>query len=217
MEKVEVEKFHLWVRVTHWIHTILIIGFIVTGYSIYSGSYFFGDHAQNLALHIMMGFIILMNGLVHIYFMTVTGEKRSMWISTNDINDIITLAKNFMGLSKDYPEYGTYEVEEKKFHGKYHPVIKIKYWGDMWFMGFAAISGFAMYYPYVFEYVNSFLRIIGTGINLIWFKWVHFVVFLYFFCVLLFHIYLALIPVNRELLKSMIYGKEKAEVHKKSL
>jgi len=214
MEKVTVEKFALGVRVCHWIHGVLILGFIITGYGIYTGSYIFGDHAQNLALHMIMAFVILMDGLAHIYFMTVTGEPRTIWIMWDDIKDIIKIAKNFLGISKAYPEYGTYDVDAKKFHGKYHPVIKLKYWGDVWFLGFAAISGFSMYYVSVFNYVNYYLNFIGISINLLWFKAIHVMVFLYFFLVLIFHVYLALIPVNRELLKSMIYGKEEAEVHK---
>ena len=214
MEKVTVEKFALGVRATHWLHGTLIIGFLITGYGIWSGAYLFGDYATNLALHMIMAFVILMDGVWHIYFMTITGEPRSIWISWDDIKDIIKIAKNFLGISKEYPEYGTYDVEAKKFHGKYHPVIKIKYWGDIWFIVFAAISGFSLYYVPVFNYVNFYMSFIGIPINLLWFRVIHFIVFLYFFCVLMFHVYLALIPVNRELLKSMIYGKENAEVHK---
>jgi cytochrome b subunit of formate dehydrogenase len=214
MEKVQIEKFTLGVRVTHWLHSALIIGFIITGYGIYTGNYIFGDHAQNLSLHIIMAFVILMDSLAHIYFMILTGDMRYMWISWGDIRDIIKITKNFMGISKEYPEYGTYDVKAKKFHGKYHPVIKLKYWGDLWFLGFAAISGFSMYYISVFDYVNSLLSPFSLGINLIWLRWIHIVVFLYFFCILAIHVYLALIPVNRELLRSMIYGKEDVEVHK---
>jgi cytochrome b subunit of formate dehydrogenase len=214
MEKVQVEKFTPGVRGTHWLHSALIIGFIITGYGIYTGNYIFGEYAQNLSLHMIMAFVILMDSLAHIYFMTVTGERCTIWISWDDIRDIIKITKNFIGISKEYPEYGTYDVKAKKFHGKYHPVIKLKYWGDMWFLGFAAISGFSMYYSSVFDFINSFLSPVGLGINLIWLKWIHIMVFLYFFCVLVFHVYLALIPVNRELLRSMIYGKEDVEVHK---
>ena len=214
MEKVQVEKFTLGVRGTHWLHSALIIGFIITGYGIYTGNYIFGDHAQNLSLHMIMAFVILMDLLAHIYFMTVTGERRAIWISWDDIRDVIKITKNFMGISKEYPEYGTYDVKAKKFHGKYHPVIKLKYWGDLWFLGFAAISGFSMYYSSVFDFINSFLSPAGLGINLIWLRWIHIVVFLYFFCILAIHVYLALIPVNRELLRSMIYGKEDVEIHK---
>lgn len=214
MEKVQVEKFTPGVRGTHWLHSALIIGFIITGYGIYTGNYIFGDHAQNLSLHMIMAFVILMDGLAHIYFMTVTGERRTIWISWDDIRDIIKITKNFIGISKEYPEYGTYDVKAKKFHGKYHPVIKFKYWGDLSFLGFAAISGFSMYYSSVFDYINSSLGPVGMGINLIWLRSIHIMVFLYFFCVLVFHVYLSLIPVNRELLRSMIYGKEDVEVHK---
>lgn len=213
MEKVTVEKYALGVRATHWLHGALIIGFLITGYGIFSRTYLFGDYATNLALHMIMAFVILMNGLWHIYFMTVTGEPRSIWISLDDIKDIITIAKNFLGISKEYPEYGTYDVKAKRYHGKYHPVIKIKYWGDLLFLGFAAISGFSLYYVSVFNYVNFYANLIGLNITMLWFRAIHIIVFLYFFCVLMFHVYLSLIPVNRELLNSMITGKENAEVH----
>ncbi len=215
MEKVSVEKFAPGVRATHWLHSALIIVFLITGYGMYSGTYLLGDYATNLALHMIMAFVILMVGLAHIYFMTVTGEPRSIWILWDDIKDIIKIAKNFLGISKEYPEYGTYDIKAGKFHGKYHPVIKLKYWGDVWFLGFAAISGFGMYYVSIYNYINFYLNFIGIEINLLWLKAIHFIVFLYFLCVLMFHVYLALIPVNRELLKSMIYGKENVEIHKK--
>ena len=213
MERVTVDKFGLGVRTTHWLHGILILLFLITGYGIYSGTYLFGDYAVNLALHMSMAFVILMDGLAHIYFMSVTGERRAIWISMKDVKDIIMIAKNFIGLSKEYPEYGTYDTKKKMFHGKYHPVIKIKYWGDVWFLGFAAISGFSLYYTWVLDYVNSYLGFIGIELNLVLLRAIHFLVFIYFLCVLMFHAYLSLIPINWELLKAMIYGKEDVEVH----
>ncbi|MCX9014039.1 MAG: cytochrome b/b6 domain-containing protein [Candidatus Methanoperedens sp.] len=213
MEHVTVEKFGLGVRFSHWLHALLIIGFLVTGYGIYSGSYLFGDYAVNLALHMIMAFVLLMDWIAHIYFMSVTGERRAIWISWKDIKDTITIAKNFAFISKEYPEYGTYDVKAGKFHGKYHPVIKFKYLGDLFFLVFAAISGFSLYYPAVMSYVNYFMGFIGIELNLVWFRVIHFLVFVYFLCVMMFHAYLSLIPVNIELLKAMIYGKEDVEVH----
>ncbi len=214
MEKISIEAFPPGIRATHWFHGVLVLGFIITGYGIYKGSYLLGDYATNLALHMIMAFVILVDALAHIYFMTVTGEPRAIWISLKDIKDMITITKNFLGISKEYPEYGTYDVKEKKFHGKYHPVIKMKYLGDIFFLGLAAITGFSMYYFPVFNYVNLNLNFIGLSVNLLWLKAIHFIVFIYFFCVLIFHVYLTIIPVNRELLKGMIYGKENVEVHK---
>ncbi len=214
MEKVLVQRFDLGIRLTHWIHGILIVGFLITGYGIYSGSYLFGDHAKNLSLHMIMSFAVLMDGIGHLYMMSITGDRRAMWVEKKDIEDTLTIFKNFLGLTKSYPEYGTYDVDKKQFYGKYHPVIKMKYWADAYFVGFAAISGFAMYYSSVLNYINFYLNFIGVGINLLWFKAIHFAVFIYFLISLTGHIYLSLIPVNWELLKSMITGKENVEVHK---
>jgi thiosulfate reductase cytochrome b subunit len=213
MEKVLVDRFALGIRLTHWIHGILIVGFLFTGYGIYSGSYLLGDYATNLSLHMIMSFAVLMDGIGHLYMMSVTGDRRAMWVEMKDIKDTITIAKNWLGITKEYPEYGTYDVQKKEFYGKYHPVVKMKYWGDAYFVGFAAISGFSLYYSSVLSFINYYLGFIGLEINLLWFRAIHFIVFIYFLVSLSGHIYLSLIPVNWEVLKSMITGKENVEVH----
>lgn len=213
MEKVLVDRFTLGIRLTHWIHGILIVGFLFTGYGIYSGSYLFGDYATNLSLHRIMAFAVLLDGIAHLYMMSITGDMKAMWVKMKDIKDTITIAKNWLGITREYPEYGTYDVQKKEFYGKYHPVVKMKYWGDAYFVGFAAISGFSLYYSSVFGFINYYLGFIGVEINLLWFRAIHFIVFIYFLVSLSGHIYLSLIPVNWEVLKSMITGKENVEVH----
>lgn len=215
MNEITVQKFGFGVRVTHWLNAVLMIGFLITGYGFYTGSYYFGDYSTNLALHILIAFSILMNGFAHLYFMAVTGESRSIWMSRQDFKDIKIIIKNFFGFSKKYPIYGTYNSKTNRFYGKYHPVFKLKYWGDAWFLGFAAISGFALYYPFVFNYLNTFLSYIDAGINLIWLRAAHHLItFVYFFCVFIFHVYISLIPVNFKNLKAMINGKENIEIIK---
>lgn len=214
MEKVLVDRFTSGIRLTHWIHGILIVGFLITGYGIFSGSYLLGDYAVNLSLHIIMSFAVLVDGIAHLYAMSVSTDRRAMWVEMKDIKDTLTIFKNFLGLTKAYPEYGTYDTQKKRFYGKYHPVIKMKYWADAYFVGFAAISGFSLYYSSVYNYINYYLNFVGLEINLLWFRAIHFAVFVYFLISLTGHIYLSLIPVNWELLKSMITGKENAEVHK---
>ncbi len=212
--KVLVDRFALGIRLTHWIHGILIVGFLFTGYGIYSGSYLLGDYATNLSLHMIMSFAVVMDGVAHLYMMSITGDRRAMWVEMKDIKDSITIFKNFLGLTKEYPEYGTYDIQKKQFYGKYHPVVKMKYWGDAYFVGFAAISGFSLYYLSVYNYINYYLNFIGLEINLLWFRAIHFIIFIYFLISLTGHIYLSLLPVNWELIKSMITGKENVEVHK---
>ena len=157
MERVTVDRFTLGIRITHWIHGILIIGFLITGYGIFSGSYLFGDYVTNLRLHMIMSFAVLMDGVAHFYVMSISGDRKAMWVEKKDIKDTITILKNFIGLSKEYPEYGTYDVKKNQFFGKYHPVIKMKYWADAYFVGFAAISGYSIYYPSVYNYVNYYI------------------------------------------------------------
>ncbi len=213
MEKVLVERFTLGIRLTHWIHGILIVLFLITGYGIYSGSYLFGDYATNLSLHMIMAFAVLADGIAHLYFMTTTGDRRALWVEMKDIKDTITIAKSWLGITREYPEYGTYDVQKKEFYGKYHPLVKMKYWADAYFVGFAAMSGFSLHYSSVLGFVNYYLGFIGLEINLVWFRAIHFIVFIYFLVSLSGHIYLSLIPVNWEVFKSMITGKENVEVH----
>lgn len=214
MEKVLVRRFTSGIRLTHWLHGIMIVGFLITGYGIYSGSYLLGDYAANLMLHMIMSFAVLMDGVGHLYVMSISGDRRAMWVEMQDIKDTITIFKNFLGLTKAYPEYGTYDTQKNRFYGKYHPVIKMKYWADAYFVGFAAITGYSLYYSSVLDYINYFLGFVGLNLAVTWAKALHFLIFIYFLISLTGHIYLSLIPVNWELLKSMITGKEHAEVHK---
>jgi thiosulfate reductase cytochrome b subunit len=213
MEKVLVDRFALGIRLTHWIHGVLIVCFLITGYGIFSGSYLFGDYAVNLSLHMIMSFAVLLDGIAHLYMMSITGDRRAMWVEMKDIKDTITIAKSWLGLTKEYPEYGTYDVQKKQFYKKYHPVVKMKYWADAYFVGFAAITGYIMYYESVANYAGSLLGFIGLPLALTWIRAIHFIVFIYFLVSLSGHIYLSLIPVNWEVLKSMITGKENVEVH----
>ncbi len=214
METVLVERFTQGIRLTHWIHGILIVLFMITGYGIYSGSYLFNDYATNLALHMIMSFAVVMDGIAHLYFMSISGDRRAMWVEKKDIEDTITIAKSWLGLTKAYPEYGTYDVEKKQFYGKYHPVVKMKYWADACFVGFAAITGYIMYYESVANYAGSLLGFLGLPLALAWIRAIHFIVFIYFLVSLSGHIYLSVLPVNWEVLKSMITGKENVEVRK---
>lgn len=210
MEKITVQRFSLGVRITHWVHGILILTFMITGLGIYWGSYLWGDYAQNISLHMILSFVLLMVGVLHLYIMSaITGDIRDVWVHIKDIKDTIMIAQSWLGISKKYPEYGTYDVEKKRFYGKYHPVVKMKYWADTWFVGFAAISGFAMYYSNVLGFLNS----IGIPFDFAWMRAIHFLVFIYFVVSLSGHIYLSIIPVNWEVLKSMVTGKEEVEPH----
>ncbi|MBU4373753.1 MAG: hypothetical protein KJ714_04790, partial [Euryarchaeota archaeon] len=61
---------------------------------------------------------------------------------------------------------------------------------------------------------GSLLGFLGLPLALAWIRAIHFIVFLYFLIALIGHIYLSFLPVNWEVLKSMITGKENVEVRK---
>lgn len=205
MEKITVPRFSLGVRLTHWFHGILIVIFLISGYGIYSGSYLWGDYATNLSLHMILSFFLIMGGILHLYIMSaITGDIREMWVRMKDIGDTITIAKSWLGITKEYPDYGKYDVKNQRYYGKYHPVVKMKYWGDGLFVGIAAVTGYAMYYPSVLGFMP---------LDYIWMRVIHFLVFIYFIVSLGGHIYLSLIPVNWDVLKSMVTGKENVEIH----
>lgn len=47
----------------------------------------------------MLTFVILMDRLAHIYFMSVTGKRRAIWMCMKYLKDKIMIEKNFIGLS----------------------------------------------------------------------------------------------------------------------
>jgi cytochrome b subunit of formate dehydrogenase len=195
-------------RIIHWTHTLFMALLLATGWGIYSGGYFFSDFATNLSIHMISGFgIIIVSILLTIYFWILDRDEfRLTLITPTDIIEFLTIALNFLGLTKKYPEFHVWDSKRKKYIKKYHPALKMIHWGDMVMIIVMAITGFGLYYGR-----GSALGFLSNYWSVTLMRTVHLASFFYFVFALMAHLYLSLIPANFHIVKSMINGKDTGE------
>jgi cytochrome b subunit of formate dehydrogenase len=223
MKTVVVERHCLGFRIVHWLQVILMTIMIVTGYGIYSGTYLFGNtspafgYFSNFGLHVIAATALLMVNIpLLIYFLYIERDLGTQVIRPRDIKNLWNLALNFLGIRKKYPlRLHRYDPKKRVWIDKYHPMQKFFLWTEIFLIILAAVTGYGLYKLMYYNVDIGFLAAFGFITNymsLATMKQIHFGILLLFATILPFHIYLALIPVNWDLLKSNIYGKFPAKV-----
>lgn len=194
-------------RLTHWLHALFMALLMATGWGIYSGGYFFSDYATNLSIHMITGFGMIMVCLaVGIYFWIAEPKHiKTLVVTPSDIKGFITIALNFLGLTKKYPAYHIWDAKKEEYVSKYHPAMKFLHWGDYCFYVLVAVTGLGLYYP------GTTIGFITSYWSLTLIRTIHLACLFYFIFTLMAHIYLSIIPVNRHLLVSMISGEDTGE------
>ncbi len=225
MEKtITVERHNLGVRITHWLQVVFMLTLIITGYGIYSGSYIIGNAApafgyfSNFGLHMVAAaFLLATNLILLLYFLAVDDDIERQIVRLKDITNIIKITLNFVGVKKEYPPLHSYDLQKKEWTNKYHPMQKFFLWLEILLIVVAALAGYAMFkiLYYGEAGILSPLGFLAQYLSIETLKAVHFTVFLFFVAILPFHIYLALIPVNWNLLKAMVFKEYPARVEEK--
>jgi Ni,Fe-hydrogenase I cytochrome b subunit len=227
MRTVIVERHRLGFRIIHWVQVILIATMVVTGYGIYSGTYLFGNtvpafgYFTNFGLHVTAAtFLLMVNLPLLLYFLYIDRDLGRQIIGLRDLRDLWHLALNFIGIRRGYPlRLHRYDLKRKVWVDKYHPLQKFFLWVEILLIILAAGTGYGLYKLLYYSspgigFLGS-LGFIANYMSLAAMKKLHFGVLLFFAAILPFHIYLAVIPVNWDLLKSNIYGKFPAKVKEK--
>jgi cytochrome b subunit of formate dehydrogenase len=219
-----VERHSLGFRIIHWLQVALVTIMVVTGYGIYSGTYLFDNYSpafgyfSNFGLHMMAAtFLLMVNVPLLLYFLYVEKDLLSQIIRPRDIKKLWQLALNFIGVRKEYPlRLHRYDLKNKVWVDKYHPMQKFFLWAEVILLLLAAVTGYGMYK--ILYYGGAQIGFLATFgfiaeyMSLVAMKKLHFAILLFFAAILPYHIYLALIPVNWDLLKSNIYGKFPAKI-----
>ncbi len=200
----KIYRYEITTRVAHWVHAVAMILLIVTGLQIYTGIGFMDSFT--VPFHVTLGFVLVAMLIMELLSLLTHPKELKLSIPTiTDIKNFVTIALNFMGLTNKYPAYHVYS-KSKGYIRKWHPILKFIIWGDMFFVLLIAFTGFALYYP-----KDSALAWMTNYLDLGSIRTLHFLSFLYFVMTLIPHAYLALNPVNRGILKSMITGWDSGE------
>ncbi|MEM4290171.1 MAG: hypothetical protein QXQ48_07875 [Nitrososphaerota archaeon] len=163
-EMVVLERHILAARVAHWLRVAFLTMMTITGLSILFKAPLFGAMVRDI--HVWFAFAILFTDLpLHIYSLVKTHEwKHLLVLNRDDVYVAITIVKNFLGLTKDYPPHAVYDDSTKTYYmgRKYCSLQKPL----LWFYFIAGVvfglTGFAMAYPSALPWVFTAL---SGGIN----------------------------------------------------
>ncbi|PWI47402.1 hypothetical protein CEE45_11925 [Candidatus Heimdallarchaeota archaeon B3_Heim] len=219
-----VERYKRSQRIHHWIHVILMVFFLFTGFELFIKMYFVGDYHTTRTLHLIFSAFIGFWDLIIFPAIVIKFKKYGEIIPTpRDFLDMFIIFLCAIRILPDskYPHYDYYNVDEKKYVMKYHPAQKVLSLTNLFAILAMGVTGVVLSEQINPGYVPS---IIVDIFNLIllpldWFaidiRLVHFFVFLYFLMTTMVHFYFAIIPQNRERLRGMVTGKEKIPLKEK--
>ncbi|MHA2029196.1 MAG: cytochrome b/b6 domain-containing protein [Candidatus Kariarchaeaceae archaeon] len=211
-------------RVQHLVNLILMNIFFITGLEIYMGNYPIGGYKFTQNLHVVLGLFIVYWS-VYLYLVILIKEKKFGDIipTPRDILDLCIILMCALRILPDskYPHYDFYDPAKRKYVMKYHPTQKLLATANFVMLIFISITGFALY-----EQISpGTLGILGTtcmniinpivdlGLPL---RFLHFAIFVYFFCSTSIHVYFTLLKENRGRLHGMMIGGERIYVEGKN-
>ncbi|MEN3047344.1 MAG: cytochrome b/b6 domain-containing protein [Candidatus Caldarchaeales archaeon] len=195
------ERHHWSARLSHWIRVAVLAVMIVTGWGITVKQAPLGALTRDV--HIWVAFVILLADLpLHIYSMARGEYRHLLMINRDDIEVTITIAKNFLGLTRAYPPHAVYDLESGDYYmgRKYCSLQKPLGWFYFASMLLMGLTGFALAYPSLFPWVFALM---GGGLNV---RAVHLLLFYLFTAVFFVHVYLSLIPANWNRLRAIVLG-----------
>ncbi|MFW9780592.1 MAG: cytochrome b/b6 domain-containing protein [Candidatus Heimdallarchaeota archaeon] len=233
-----VQRYKRSQRLHHWVHVMSMGFFFFTGFQILFQEYFGMDYFFVRTFHLCLGlFIVSWDLLFFGYLMTKYWKFNEIIPTPRDILDLAIILLCSLKILPDekYPHYDYVVVSEqgtsfRKRHPaesqyvmKYHPAQKILTTANLVAMVVMAITGLKM----ADELVPGSLGIIlGNSIDLLAlpltllgldFRFIHFLVYVYFFATTLIHLYFAVIPSNRNRLRGMVTGSERVILDKEYL
>lgn len=206
---VTVERHVRSARVAHWLRVSTLITLVATGWTVLLGQPVLG--AATSLVHVVVGFVVLLAELpLHIFAVLRKGEhKHLLRLDRDDLKVCIMIAKNFFGLTSEYPPHAVYDASANDYYmgRKYCSFQKFLVWGYFLTLGGLGLTGFAMWYPRTLPWVFDLL---GGGVSV---RGIHLLLFYVFTSLFLGHIYLSLIPVNWKRLRAMVAGSCKIPLY----
>jgi cytochrome b subunit of formate dehydrogenase len=210
-ESVTVTRHSLEHRIWHWVFFITMGVLVLTGLQIYFGFPIFGAIGLARSWHMLFAYLAAFWAFpIFLYFYWVTGELKELLPGLSDVSFFLQMTKNFLGLSTYYPEHSTFDTSAGKYFQKYNPGQKVVYWGILFFLLVQGVTGFMMFWPDTFTLV---VYVLGGVTNV---RALHLVLMYAIISLVAMHIYMSLIPQNREALKSMFTGRASERIHKTS-
>ena len=221
--RVSVERHGLGARLSHWTQALLMFILMGTGYAIWTGTYGplnivpWDGYYLAFGLHLWAGILLMavLFVLFPLYHVYVDGHRQLAELA--DIRVSIRVAQAFVGLKSYIPGYHdarqTYDEAEGDWVA-YHPMQKTFFWWINILFAVLVVTGFGMYAEMRSDpaWWIELLGFLDGWLNIVLLKQIHLFVFFVVVSMVLGHVYFALLPSNRETLRSMVFGDMDAYV-----
>jgi formate dehydrogenase subunit gamma len=215
--RVSVERHGLGARLSHWTQALLMFILMGTGYAIWTGTYGplnivpWDGYYIAFGLHLWAGILLMavLFVLFPLYHVYVDGHRQLAELA--DIRVSIRVAQAFVGLKSYIPGYHdarqTYDEAEGDWVA-YHPMQKTFFWWINILFAVLVVTGFGMYAEMRSDpaWWIELLGFLDGWLNIVLLKQIHLFVFFVVVSMVLGHVYFALLPSNRETLRSMVFG-----------
>jgi Ni/Fe-hydrogenase 1 B-type cytochrome subunit len=209
--------------ISHWLLVVSMVVAGVTGFAFWTGWYGLLDvgiwdgYQVSFDLHVWAGVILAVIALLLFPFYHKFVDGHRLLLSRTQVKEQIVIGLAFLGLMRYIPGYKqgrrVYDEAEDEWVGN-HPT-QTSFWYATWvfvliltFTGFALWRGISTQPPWWIE---------SLGFMGAWFSYerllvVHLVAAIWILALVVVHAYVALLPGNRDIFRSMIGGKLKAWV-----
>jgi cytochrome b subunit of formate dehydrogenase len=188
--------FDLVQRLFHWADFMVLGLMALTGVGMLSGSVDaflaplgVSGFAGKVYWHVTLAWGLLMLILLHVFWdMVVARGWRNIIPTRGDFVDAGTRARNFLGLTQDYPRSPKYDMFMKAFHwGLTVSLIILGVTGLYFWNPYGLFPGLSYRVEFLFRLLHDFFAFLLLGL-------------------IIGHMYFALLPVNWPILKGMVVG-----------
>jgi thiosulfate reductase cytochrome b subunit len=133
-----VKRHHWIVRLTHWVNTVVLVGMMASGLQIYGAYPHFGLRGTRFPLlnpfeghnlpqwsrlggwlagglnwHFFLMWPLVLNGLLYLVYLVVSGELKILTFRPSDVPRAIRMQLYYMKLRKDHPPQGKHNALQK--------------------------------------------------------------------------------------------------------
>lgn len=160
------------VRVTHWLHAVVLAGMIASGLQIYVAYAHFGYHGQTFRLpnpfdgsrmaipvqvrlggwlagglrwHFTLAWAFVLTGLAYLLFLALSGEWRALVFRPRDLPGAWQMLRYYLRLRREHPP-----------QGKHNPLQKGAYTFAIGLGAISVLSGFALAKPVQLGFLTAF-------------------------------------------------------------
>jgi cytochrome b subunit of formate dehydrogenase len=199
-----VNYFDVIQRLFHWSDLLVLGVMILTGVTIFIPGQFdflvapFGvtGMSAKIFLHVTFVWALLVLIVIHVLWDTLIARGfGNIWIGENDFNNSMIRAKNFLGLSKEYPREAKYDIFMKAFHwGLTGSLMVLGVTGLFFWNPFGLMPNLPYTTAFIFRTLHDLFAFLLTGL-------------------IIGHIYFAILPVNWPVLRAMVTGNVSKEFY----